>query len=444
MLNDLSRRAFVTLAGAAGVGAALGTSVAPSACAEEASTASGNKKMKFSAMVTLGDWAIFRGAWGDPGVYYILKRMKDTGFSRVYWRTTDGCGQACYPSKVTNPAQEFIRDPKRFMEQHHVQDFLNQGRPMPDGWIKGSADFSQFDSITSGIHWAKHFGLEFYCWHEHAEDHGAVGQISRIAFEHPEWLTRNRDGKSSPCRFSWGIQPAVEHRIALVREVLEHQPDGLYFDFVKSMCSTPGVGCTPHFDDQGVWYCTYDEPVVEAFKKETGRDPHQIPNGDAEWVRFRSRYMTDFVRQVRQMQQRDFPSVKLGAFGCPTGRLGFATGDKMVACADPLRAYLEDHETWTRDGLIDEFVNAYNDGAVGRDPTKLKAMVADSRSRIHNPCRYRGSQLEVYGLGDEPSLMTAIETIANCDCQEIVLFETTPLESNNTWGVIAKAIKQFG
>lgn len=439
-----SRRSFVKLAGMLGAGAAFVKPTLTNVRADEAPKVPGKKGLKFSGMVTLGDWAVFHGVWGDPGVYYILKRMKDAGFLRVYWRTTDGCGQACYPSKITNSAQEFIRDPKRFMEQMHVQDFLAQCRTETDGWLRGSADFSNFDSLASGIHWARHFGLEFYCWHEHAEDHGAVGQISRVAFEHPEWLTRNRDGKSSPCRFSWGIKPAVEHRIALVREVLMHQPDGLYFDFVKSMCSTPGVGCTPHFDDKGVWYCTYDEPVVENFKKTTGRDPYQIPNGDEEWVRFRAGYMTDFVRQVRQMQRRDFPKAKLGVFGCPTGRPGFATGDKMIACAEPLRAYLEDHETWSKEGLIDEFVNAYNDGGVGNDPTKLRAMIADSRSRVHAPCRYRGTQLEVYGLTNEASLMKAIGTIADSDCDEVVLFETTPLESNNTWGVITKAIKQFG
>ena len=31
------------------------------------------KRLKFSAMVKLGDWAATHGVWGEPGVYYTLR-----------------------------------------------------------------------------------------------------------------------------------------------------------------------------------------------------------------------------------------------------------------------------------------------------------------------------------------------------------------------------------
>jgi hypothetical protein len=438
-----SRRDFFRGAGALAVGAPIASSLTGRAAARGPDRPA-PKRLKFSAMVTLGDWAATHGVWGEPGVYYILRRMKDAGFRRVYWRTMDGCGQACFPSRATNAAQQFIRDEKRFPEQSAIRTFLDQAKPGKDQWLQGSADFSRFDSVREGLYWARKLGLEFYCWHEHAEDHGGVGQIGRVGLAHPEWFTRNRDGKVSNCRFSWAIRPAMDYRLALVREVLEHRPDGIFFDFVKSMVSTPGVGCTPHFDDNGVWYCTYDGPAVKEFKGKTGRDPLKIPNDDPEWVRFRAAYVTDFLRRVRAVQRRDFPKVKVGLFGCPRGRIGLTVSDRNKPLADPLRAYLEDHETWTREGLLDEFVGAYDAGQTFFDSGKIKALVSDSRSRVHAPCPYQGAQMEVYGMRNANALFGAVEAVAQSHCEEVVFFETTPIEDHGMWKAAGDAIKRFG
>ena len=149
--------------------------------------------LRFSGMVTVGDWAVSDHSAHrfkkDPesAIKYIIDRMAESGFSRVYWRTTDGCGQTLYPSQVTNAAQQFVVDAERFPEQFHIlQGFIQSGRAF---------DFSKFNSVTLARDLAHQAGMEFWAWHEHAEDHGAVGQISDKALEHPEWLSLNRDGK---------------------------------------------------------------------------------------------------------------------------------------------------------------------------------------------------------------------------------------------------------
>ena len=104
------------------------------------------KGLRFSGMVTAGDWAVsdhsahrFKQEPGEA-VKYIIDRMAEAGFSRVYWRTTDGCGQTLYPSKITNVAQQFVVDAKRFPEQFHIlESFINSGRAF---------DFSKFNSVT--------------------------------------------------------------------------------------------------------------------------------------------------------------------------------------------------------------------------------------------------------------------------------------------------------
>jgi uncharacterized lipoprotein YddW (UPF0748 family) len=407
-------------------------------------------KMRFTCMVTFEDWAEGAGTWGDVGIYYVLRRIQDAGFHRVFWRTS-GSGQASYPTKVATPISMWQPyDPAKFPE--HLEYLDRQAhRRFSSMCCYGSnphfnrqvLDFSNFDSAGIARDLCRKIGLRFWLWHEHAEDHGAIGQIGRMGLRHPEWFTVNRDGKRSHCRFSFALPAAVEYRLAWVRELLEYEPDGVYFDFTKSMESTPGAGCTPHFDHDGVWYCTYEAGAVEQFRRQIGRDPFCIPNNDAEWVNFRAAYLTGFLRRVRELQRADYPRVQIGLFGCSLGRAGLAAGDKVIPLADPLRAYLEDHQTWTREGLLDEFVNAYAIHGELTGAARAKATIADSRARVHAPCRYLGPQLEVYSLKEEKSIRDSVEAAATSGCEEVVFFESTPIQWNGTWDAVYRVIKDY-
>ncbi len=441
----ISRRRFLATAGAAPLSARL-ASASSQVTEAERKPLPASRKLKFSCMVTFEDWAYGAGTWGDVGIRYILRRLADAGFYRVFWRTS-GSGQASYPSKVTTPISSWAPyDLKKYPE--HFRSLVSVGKKPwfgfsteSGGWGYGTdpqlgrqaIDFSSFDSVAIAGDMSRKLGMEFWLWHEHAEDHGAIGQIGRMGLQHPEWFTLNRDHQASHCRFSMAIPLAMDYRLAWVQELMAYQPDGIYFDFAKSMESSRGVGCTPHYDRKGVWYCSYDKPAVEAFRERTGRDAFGIPNDDDEWVRFRAGYMTTFMRRVREMQRGSYPRIKLGLFGAPTGRIGLAVGDEVVPLADPLCANLEDHEVWTREGLLDEFVNAYTSGVDQKDAQKIKATIKDSRSRVHAPCRYLGTQIEAYSPRDEKSLSERIEAAGNAGCEEVVLFESTPLQWNNTW-----------
>lgn len=406
-------------------------------------------KLRFSCMVTIGDWAYGYGTWGRIGVARVLSKIRDAGFAKVYWRSCGGSGTAMYPSRITN-SDGWIEpydpeDPDRYPEHplgktgwgDWTFEFLKGGKPL--------LDYSSFDALGEARDISRKLGLEFAVWHEHAEDHGGMGAVGRMALLHPEWFTLNRDGKRSHCRFSMAIPAAMEYRIAWVREVLAYEPDAVYFDFAKSMEGTLGVGITPHFDDNGVWYCGYDDAHVEAFKRKTGRDPFKIPNDDEEWVRFRAGYMTEFLQRVRQLQKTTYPQVKLGLFGTCRGRMGTGPSDQYIPLNDPLLSYLEDQKTWTGEGLLDEFVNNY--GMHGSDDVEqIKATIVESRARVKPPCRYLGTQLEVYSVKSENEklFMDAAQAAIEAGCEEITFFESHPLESNNTWEAARKAIKQFG
>jgi hypothetical protein len=453
--DEISRRKFLAAAGAAPFAAKLASGETVQTGTAEAPAAS--HKLKFSCMVTFEDWAYGAGTWGAVGIRYILRRIADAGFHRVFWRTS-GSGQASYPSKVATPISSWAPYDLKKYPEHFRSLVAAGGKPWfgfstaSGGWGYGTdpqlgpqaIDFSAFDSVALARDMSRQLGMEFWLWHEHAEDHGAIGQIGRMGLEHPEWFTLNRDRKPSHCRFSLAILPAMDYRLAWVRELMEYGPDGIYFDFAKSMESSRRAGCTPHFDRRGVWYCTYDPPAVEAFQNRTGRDPFRIPNDDDEWVRFRAAYLTNFVRGVRDLQRAGYPKLKLGLFGTPTGRMGLAAGDEVVPLADPLRANLEDHEAWTRAGLLDEFVNAYTSGTDQQDARKIQSTIADSRSRVHAPCRYLGTQIESYLPRDEKALAARVEAAGEAGCKEVVFFESTPLQWNNTWDATHTIIQEFG
>lgn len=438
--HSVSRRGFLKTGGAAAL------APAPARPAPAAG------KLRFSCMVTFEDWAAGVGTWGEIGVYYILRRIRDCGFYRVFWRVS-GSGQASYPSKVATPISFYEPyDAAKYPEHMYAPGWKRGDNWWDPGWFtetpKGGKrqllDFSHFDSVRIARDFSRELGLEFWLWQEQAEDHGGIGQIGRMGLRHPEWFTRNRDGKRSRCRFSFAIEPAMEYRRAWVRELLEYEPDGIYFDFTKSMEGSPDMGCTPHFDEKGVWYCTYDAPAVEAFRKQNGRDPFRIPNDDPEWVRFRAGYFENFVRGVRELQRSTFPKVKLGLFGCPSGRAGLAPSDRIVPLADPFRAYLEDHEGWTGRAYYDEFVTAYTSQADWKKPDKIKSVIADSRPRVKEPCRYAGAQVETYWAKDEKSIAMMVEATAEAGCPEVVFFESTPLEWNKTWDAAYRTIKRLG
>ena len=45
--------------------------------------------MQLSSMVTMSDWTMGFGTWGEYGVRAIFRKLKEAGMKRVYWRVYD-------------------------------------------------------------------------------------------------------------------------------------------------------------------------------------------------------------------------------------------------------------------------------------------------------------------------------------------------------------------
>ncbi len=164
-------------------------------------------------------------------------------------------------------------------------------------------------------------------------------RITRFGNQHPETWMRRRDGRTS-FDVSGAVVLGYGHPAARNQEqdhflkmAQSHEIDGVQLEF--QIESVPG-----QVDAHGFFVYGYEQPIVEAYRDQSGKDPLALPNHDEEWTRFRAGYVTQFVRELKH---------KLDALPNPI-RLTAAVA------SNPSTAYrrLQDWPLWVDEGIIDE------------------------------------------------------------------------------------------
>jgi hypothetical protein len=341
--------------------------------------------VKFSAVVSPFDWAWYYGGWGKASAHWVLDRLHWAGIRRVYLRVRQ-C-QCYYPSRVDMPGIHF------WTPENCVAEGSWGTKGHEWQWWPQAYDFRTYDAPRLFIDRAHELGMEVYAWLEQAEAHGH-GWESRFSREHPELLTRNREGQVVNGNLSFAYPEAIEFRLAILREILEYRFDGVAIDFQKG-----GDHRIPRVDSDGVYYAHYDAPVVESFQQATGRDPFAIANDDPEWVQHRANYVTDFLRQARALHQQLHPEQEFGVMGIPKGKplpaknelkgLRHSQASNAAApAASALAGNLEDHHAWTAEKLVDFLiVTPLPEQTTPFDPAAYVALLRDAKAQIAGPCR---------------------------------------------------------
>ena len=379
--------------------------------------------MKFAAVVSAFDWAWFFGTWGKAGVYRILDRLHWAGIEKVYLRMRQ-C-QCYYPSRVDMPGIHFWTSENCVVEG----SWGTKGHEWE--WWPQAYNFAEFDPTPHFIERGHELGMEVYGWMEQAEAHGH-GWESKFSHENPELLTLNREKEVVRGNLSWAYPDAIEFKLAVLREVLEYDLDGVALDFQKG-----GDHRTPRVDENGYWYGTYDPPAAEAFQEKTGRDPFAIPNSDPEWVQFRADYLSEFIRKARALQKRFYPDKDFGVMGIPKGKpLPAKTDSKpkkhseysrsMTTAAGPLEGNIEDHDTWTKEGLIDFLiVTALPPQTTPFTEEKYRGILQEAQSHIKGECRLRFWEVMWGADGDRVrQVVSAGREIAEKEgFEEVVFFQ---------------------
>ena len=397
--------------------------------------------MKFGIYVSFDDHFQYFGTWGEPGVMYILDRVRAAKFDHVYWRM--GSGQTMYPSLVATPLYKYKKD-----------NIMDQASDEAMVYASGTGHrfynrvrHTSFNAPRTAIDFGREIGLKVFTWSEiDAEAHG-WGNESDFYDQHPELRSPNRWGKPVLGRVSWGRKEALEYRTAIMREHFAYGFDRVYLDFYKG-----GDHRIALCDESGVRADMYDDVVVTAFREKTGKDAFKCPNDDPEWVQFRADYITCWLRGIRDLQKLIAPGAELNAFVTPAGtplwcedwefhpalgNMG-AEGKKMALFRDPLSGNYEDIAAWTKEGLVDRLQYCLNPPCIDNvqmPDRKTLALKMDQLRRIMT----RPVPVSVKLYGYDWNEVDAIEATALAlheeGVEEMVICESCPLERMpGMWG----------
>ncbi len=128
---------------------------------------------------------------------------------------------------------------------------------------------------------------------------------------------------------SYAFPEVQDHVLSLIREVAERfDIDGVNLGWIR-----------------GPQFVGYEAPVIEDFKKEYGEDPRKLDDNEERVQRLRAKYVTEFVRKVRQLLN------ELGS----KRRRRFELSAWVFSSESNLFFGL-DAETWVAEGLLDSII----------------------------------------------------------------------------------------
>ncbi len=128
---------------------------------------------------------------------------------------------------------------------------------------------------------------------------------------------------------SYAFPEVQDHMLSLIREVAERfDIDGVNLGWIR-----------------GPQFVGYEALVIEDFKKEYGEDPRKLDDNEERVQRLRARYVTEFVRKVRQL---------LNELGRKRGRKIELSA--WVYSPETNLFFGLDAETWVAEGLLDSII----------------------------------------------------------------------------------------
>jgi uncharacterized lipoprotein YddW (UPF0748 family) len=379
--SPLSRRAFLKTA-ATSV-AALSTRI-PVRAAEPKPSSS--DKLILSAPITHCDWMLKDNRpdvkWGPDGVRHMLSICKAAGISQVYWRVLDA-GRAMYKSRLVLPGENYefnefynplTKEEKALLDSFHM-DYQRRGhsnRLISE--MINSMDYTTFDSFAAAVEIGHELGLKIHAWVTINEDDHGWGAPSAFSRLWPEFRWVRRDGRPFHSQLSFAFPKVMEYKLGIIKELLQYDLDGLFIDWLR----TGDVRDNPQTDANGVADYGYEAPVVESFKRKYRIDPHELPNDDMRWVRWRAESRTEFMRRARKLcrsHRKHLPiSVLVANPWCYRG-----LGDKI---SGDLKGLLVDTKTWAREGLIDAASPAGYFKGGGSTEEACRALQKETEGRI--------------------------------------------------------------
>ncbi len=252
------------------------------------------------------------------GCLAILDHVQETGATTILWRNCAG-GNMRYQSAIESGHLPDILDKRRIADTRGLLGWVRYGVAEPD-IVRAMMDECRERGLVPGIHWP------------FEESHGHLWTISQFNFDHPELWARTVDGRPWCGRCSIAYEETIEHKLALVDELLDRGATRLFIDLYRSGAWSPAYEYVP--------------PVLEAWRERYGEDPPGSTT-DERWARHVSGYVTAYMRRLRAHLDASGREVEL------------MVGVPAVSMVEPDYALLHrgaDWRAWIDEGLIDTLV----------------------------------------------------------------------------------------
>ena len=397
-MMHLTRRDFVSNVAATGAAFTLPSRL----FAQEADDA----RLTLSAPLTHSDWMLKPNIpSGVEGVRHMLNACKACGWSHVYWRVFDA-GRSTYASKLLKPAG--AADVDNYFNPQNDADRALFRRYSPAVDEKRAAEilqqleangYTNFDSLATAIDYGHSIGLKIHAWASINEDDHGWGWASEFAKAHPEYRWVRRDGRPYRSQLSFAFPEVRQYKLALIKELLAYDIDGLFLDWIR----TGDVRDNPQTDSAGVADNGYEQPNIDAFKRQFGVDPHEVPNDDDRWVSLRAEPQTLFMRDLRALidiaKSTPLRTGRLSDQSTPGTRADSTKPTRNIPIAvmvghphhyrgllDPidgnLRGLFLDVPTWAKERLMDAAIPAGYYRAGGSAATAYRALAKETGGSV--------------------------------------------------------------
>lgn len=258
-------------------------------------------------------------ARGEAGLAQVFDRLADAGINTIFFETLNA-GYPIYPSRVA-PAQN----------------------PLTVGW----------DPLASAVKLAKERGMELHAWiwvfATANQRHNTLLRqpetyLGPVLSAYPEWASLDNQGRiwheNDRKAYLDPANPQVRsYLLRLIGEIAQnYQVDGVQLDYIRY----------PFQDANRNFNFGYGTASRTKFRDLTGVDPVSVTPRDTvlwqQWTQFRADQVTNFVREVRQLLNTNYPNVILSAAVFPHPE------------AERIAKIQQHWEVWARQGYVDLLV----------------------------------------------------------------------------------------
>ena len=205
------------------------------------------------------------------GCTAILNHVQETGATTIWWRNCGGATMR-YGSTVDTHHHAETIDKRRLPDNRTIHGWVRYGNAKPD-IIAAIMALCQERKLDPGVHWP------------FEENHWSSWTLGGWNLDHPQYWCRDPNGIPWAGRASAAYPDVVEHKLALLRELIDRGMKTLFIDTWRSGAWSPAMEYVP--------------PVIDSWKAAHQEPPPSDPR-DPEWCAHVATYVTSFMKRIRK------------------------------------------------------------------------------------------------------------------------------------------------